>query len=149
MAVVGVAPCQCFSPGSNQTTSPGLISSIGPPSRWTQPRPKVTISVWPSGWVCQAVRAPGSKVTAAPCPRAGSAAENSGSMRTDPVNQSAGPLREGCEPPRLISMAKLHCALEGLVSRFLVDRLRLAEDVRIIDMPGPVFVFHVFDADRH
>ena len=32
MAVVGVAPCQCFSPGGNQTTSPGRISSIGPPS---------------------------------------------------------------------------------------------------------------------
>ena len=29
MAVVGVAPCQCFSPGENQTTSPGRISSIG------------------------------------------------------------------------------------------------------------------------
>jgi hypothetical protein len=25
MAVVGVAPCQCFSPGENQTTSPGWI----------------------------------------------------------------------------------------------------------------------------
>ena len=31
MAVVGAAPCQCFSPGANQTTSPGRISSIGPP----------------------------------------------------------------------------------------------------------------------
>ena len=28
IAVVGVAPCQCFSPGENQTTSPGWISSI-------------------------------------------------------------------------------------------------------------------------
>ncbi len=33
MAVVGAAPCQCFSPGGNQTTSPGRISSIGPPQR--------------------------------------------------------------------------------------------------------------------
>src|SRR4051794_27237585 len=63
MAVVGVAPCQCFSPGSNQTTSPGRITSARPPSRCTRPQPAVTISVWPSGWVCQAVRAPGSKVT--------------------------------------------------------------------------------------
>ena len=31
MAVVGVAPCQCFSPGGNQTTSPIRIFSIGPP----------------------------------------------------------------------------------------------------------------------
>jgi hypothetical protein len=42
MAVVGVAPCQCFSTGENQTTSPGRISSIGPPSRWTQPQPATT-----------------------------------------------------------------------------------------------------------
>jgi hypothetical protein len=28
MAVVGVAPYQCFSPGAMQTMSPGLISSI-------------------------------------------------------------------------------------------------------------------------
>ena len=27
MAVVAVAPCQCFSPGGNQITSPGRISS--------------------------------------------------------------------------------------------------------------------------
>jgi hypothetical protein len=33
MAVDGVAPCQCFSPGGNHTTSPGLISSTAPPSR--------------------------------------------------------------------------------------------------------------------
>ena len=43
--VVAVAPCQCFSPGETQTTSPGRISSTGPPSRWTQPQPAVTISV--------------------------------------------------------------------------------------------------------
>src|SRR4051794_29387714 len=63
------------------------------------------IRVWPSGWVCQAVRAPGSNVTLAPAARAGALAENSGSMRTVPVNQSAGPLPDGCEPTRLISMA--------------------------------------------
>ena len=74
MAVVGVAPCQCFSPGGNQTTSPGRISSIGPPSRCTWPQPAVTISVWPSGCVCQAVRAPGSNVTGASETRAGSGA---------------------------------------------------------------------------
>ena len=31
IAVVAVAPCQCFSPGSNQTTSPGRICSTVPP----------------------------------------------------------------------------------------------------------------------
>jgi hypothetical protein len=30
IAFVGDAPCQCFSPGSNRTTSPGRIFSIGP-----------------------------------------------------------------------------------------------------------------------
>src|SRR4051794_40609758 len=113
MAVVGAAPCQCFSPGSNQTTSPGRISSTGPPSRWTRPQPDITIRVWPSGWVCQAVRAPGSKVTRAPATRAGSGGLNSGSIRTVPVNQSAGPLPDGCEPLRLISIGLLLCWLAG------------------------------------
>ena len=49
MAVFGPAPCQCFSPGANQMTSPGLISSTGPPRRCTRPRPDVTSSVWPRG----------------------------------------------------------------------------------------------------
>src|SRR6266404_4872578 len=104
MAVVGDAPCQCFSPGANQTTSPGRISSIGPPSRCAQPQPNVTINVCPSGWVCHAVRAPGPNVTLAPRTRAGSGASNRGSMRTLPVNQSAGPFVDSCEPFRFISM---------------------------------------------
>jgi hypothetical protein len=45
IAVVGVAPCQCFSLGANQITSPGWISSIGPPSRCAHPSPDVTINV--------------------------------------------------------------------------------------------------------
>src|SRR5437667_12301411 len=91
IAVVGVAPCQCFSLGANQITSPGRISSIAPPQYCAQPTPDVTINVCPSGCVCQAVRAPGSNVTFAQTMRAGSGAWNSGSMRTVPVNQSAGP----------------------------------------------------------
>jgi hypothetical protein len=105
IAVVGTAPCQCFSPGANQTTSPGRISSTGPPQRCARPQPEVTISVCPSGCVCQAVRAPGSNVTLAPTTRAGSGAANRGSIRTEPVNQSAGPLPEGWDPLRLISIA--------------------------------------------
>src|SRR4051812_7264436 len=105
--VVALAPCQCFSPGGVQITSPGRISSTGPPQACTQPQPAMTINVWPSGCVCQALRAPGSKVTLAPLVRAGSWAENNGSTRTVPVKVSVGPLREGCEPPRLISMTFL------------------------------------------
>src|SRR5881398_2651254 len=104
MAVVGVAPCQCFSLGAIKTTSPGCIASIGPPQGCAHPRPDVTINVWPNGCVCQAVRAPGSNVTLAPRTRAGSGAWNRGSIRTVPVNQSAGPLVEFCEPDRLISI---------------------------------------------
>ena len=55
------------------------------------------------GRVC----APGSNVTWTPATRAGSGGLNSGSMRTVPVNHSAGPLPEGCEPLRLISIASL------------------------------------------
>src|SRR4051794_31371436 len=107
IAVVGAAPCQCFSPGGNHTTSPGRISSTGPPSRWTRPAPAVTISVCPSGCVCQAVRAPGSNVTSAIATRAGAGGEFSGSTRTVPVKYSAGPRPEGCEPARLISILLL------------------------------------------
>jgi hypothetical protein len=85
IAVDGVAPCQCFSPGGNQIASPGLISSTGPPQHCTHPNPEVTINAWPSGCVCQAVRAPGSNVTLAARTRAGSGASNNGSIQTVPV----------------------------------------------------------------
>src|SRR3989442_458046 len=42
---VGVAPCQCFSPGGHETTSPGWISSTRPSQLCTKPRPAVTTSV--------------------------------------------------------------------------------------------------------
>src|SRR6185295_19106555 len=60
IAVVADAPCQCFSPGANQITSPGRIASMGPPQRCARPAPAVTRRVWPNGCVCHAVRAPGS-----------------------------------------------------------------------------------------
>lgn len=60
---LGAAPCQWFSPGPKKTRSPGRIVSIGPPSCWQSPTPSVTKIVWPWGWVCQAVRAPGVKCT--------------------------------------------------------------------------------------
>src|SRR5438093_12179028 len=104
IAVVEVAPCQCFSPGGHQTTSPGRISSFGPPSLCTQPHPNVTIRVCPSGCLCHAVRAPGSNVTLTASTRAGSDAWISGSIRTTPVKYSAGPLPEGCEAFLLISI---------------------------------------------
>ena len=61
----GAARCQWFSAGSKKTRSPGPMTSIGPPSRWQTPTPSVTKIVWPCGWVCQAVRAPGVKCASA------------------------------------------------------------------------------------
>jgi hypothetical protein len=43
----------------------------------------------------------------APLTRAVSLPLNGESMRTVPVNQSAGPLTDGCEPFRFISMMRL------------------------------------------
>jgi hypothetical protein len=57
--------------------------------------------------VCHAVRAPGSKVTAVAAARAGGFTVKRESSRTVPVNQSAGPLAEGCEPLRVISIVVL------------------------------------------
>src|SRR4051794_27045772 len=134
MAVVAVAPFQCFSPGGNQTTSPGRISSMPPPSHCTQPTPAVTIKVWPRGCVCQAVLAPGSKVTAAPPTRAGAGAVKSGSMRTVPVNQSAGPLPDGFDPACVISILVMSLSAVKPISRLerpaAVNRDRRARDER-------------------
>src|SRR6185295_18732910 len=98
----GEAPCQCFTPGGIQTTSPGLISSTGSPQRCTRPLPDETIKTWPSGWLCHAVRAPGSNVTKEPDVRDDTFVWNKRSTRTEPVKFSAGPCREGCEPLRVI-----------------------------------------------
>src|ERR1700738_3419723 len=104
MAVVGVAPCQCLWPGGHQITSPARISTMGSPSHCVQPQPDVTIKVCPSGWVCHALRAPGSKVTLAQDTRDSAGGAFNGSIRTLPVNHSAGPLIEGCDPGRLSSI---------------------------------------------
>src|SRR4051794_33876630 len=111
MAVGGGPPGQGFSPGADQTTPPGRVSPIAPPPRCARPAPPITTKGCPRGCVCHTVRAPGSKVTAAPATLAGAGAVNSGSMRTVPVNQSAGPFPEGCEPARLMSMLVLLAVL--------------------------------------
>ena len=55
--------------------------------------------------MCQAERAPGSKVTHPAVTREGSGAWMSGSIRTVPVKYSSGPFWEGRDPFRLISMS--------------------------------------------
>src|SRR5437016_13515745 len=83
-------------------TSPGRISCLGSPQHCVQPTPEITISVWPRGWVCQLLRAPGSNVTSPPVTRLGSGFWNSGSTRTAPVKYSAGPLPDGFDPARVM-----------------------------------------------
>ena len=66
--------------------------------------------------MCQAVRAPGLKVTLAPWTRAGSNALNSGSMRTVPVNHSAAPLADGWQdrvPLHQLHPLLVHAVLFG------------------------------------
>src|SRR6185437_13993774 len=83
---------------------PGRISIFSSPQHCVQPRPPVTMRVWPQGCVCHAERAPGSNVTAAPPNCAGPGDWKSGSIRTLPVKYSLGPIWDGCEPLRLISI---------------------------------------------
>src|SRR5438552_4777114 len=110
MAFVAAAPCQCFTPGGVHMTSPGLTSCFAPPSCCTQPVPAVTIRVWPSGWVCHAERAPGSKVTQEAETLESAFGWNRGSMRTEPVKYCSGALLERCEPFRVMVIASSACA---------------------------------------
>ena len=92
--------------GRNQITSPGLISSTGPPSRCTQPKPGGDDQRLPERMgVPGGARARLESDAGRPATRAGSGASNSGSTRTAPVKYSAGPLPDGREPFRLISIA--------------------------------------------
>ena len=102
MAVVAVAPCQCFSPGGNHTTCRGVISSTRtavalPPAAAAGDDQRLA-----ERCVCHAVRAPGSNVTLAPLRvRVGPVEHRS--MRTVALNQSAGPVPDACEPTRWMS----------------------------------------------
>ena len=66
IAVVGVGAVPVLLAGRepDHVAGPDLLDRAAPALRPAEPA--VTISVWPSGCVCQAVRAPGSKVTLAP-----------------------------------------------------------------------------------
>src|ERR1700704_2795119 len=104
MPLVGEPPCQCFSPGGIQTTSPGRISRIGPPLVCMRPSPASTYNVWPSGCVCHAVRAPGWNETEFTTRRAGDDVAMIGSCSTVPVKYSGGAVRVGREPAGWKSM---------------------------------------------
>src|SRR5688572_13838499 len=110
MAVPGAAPCQCLMPGGHQTTSPGRMTCTALPHSCVKPTPAVTINRCPAGCVCQAERAPGSKVTSPPEALMFLSAGQTGSTRTRPVKNSAGPVAEGCSPARVICCAPSACA---------------------------------------
>lgn len=54
--------------------------------------------VCPAGCVCQAVLAPGSKVTKAPAPTVFSCLGKTGSILTVPENHSSDPFADGIAP---------------------------------------------------
>jgi hypothetical protein len=97
IAVVG-APCQCFSPGSIHTTSPGRDVRDGaaytlhvPETRRDDQRLTKGMRV-PCGAGARLERDDG------PETRAGASLWNGESTRTWPVKYSDGPRLEGCEP---------------------------------------------------
>src|SRR3954452_4640843 len=150
MALFGEAPCQCFSPGGIQTTSPGRISRIGPPLVCTRPTPEMTYSVWPSGCECQLVRAPGVKETRVETSLAGASVAMMGSCHTVPVKYSFGAWRVGREPARWMSMTfllvsvRVECVLLlfgrsvarlGLGVHRIESRQRRAR-IHLVDDPG-------------
>src|SRR3954454_18539278 len=81
-----------------------------------RPTPVRQYSVWPTGCACQAVRAPGVKVTTEPPRRDGELAVITGSWNTTPVKVSAAPRLVVRSParttPALTGMASL-LALNG------------------------------------
>src|SRR6185369_14052589 len=80
------------------------------------PTPEITCKVCPSGCVCQAVRAPGSKLTRPARTRAGAGASMIGSCHTTPVNDSFGWRRVGTEPLGLMSILVLHRSLSVMIA---------------------------------
>jgi hypothetical protein len=138
--------CQCCSPGGNHTTSPGRISATGPPQRCARSKPAVTIRVWPRGWVCHALRAPGSNVTLAPrCARR--------SRRVEPriAYGSGKPLGRSFarrfEPLRLISIpaprVALHARVKGMSTTATVAVSTERRVNRIMPVPVKGITFTV------
>ena len=104
MAVVGEAPCQCFSPGGHQTTSPGRIVRALPALALHQAAASGHDQVLPEGMrVPRRARAGLERDAVDERPRRLDG-RNRGSRRTAPLNVSAGPFAEGREPLRWISM---------------------------------------------
>lgn len=91
-------------------TSPGLISITGPPLCCTSPTLVVTISVYPSGCECQAVRASGENVTVAPPTRAGASPLNGDWIRTRLAKCSFDASAGSCVPACVIFNVEDSCA---------------------------------------
>src|SRR5258708_26747914 len=90
-----------------------------------RPSPASTYSVWPSGCVCHAVRAPGWNETEFATSRAGAEVAITGSCSTVPVKYSGGAVRVGREPagwksmglPLLVDVISWLLLLAGGVAR--------------------------------
>src|SRR6185369_5699515 len=70
---------------------PGFSTCGFSPWKQMRPTPDEQKSVCPTGWECQAVRAPGVNVTTEPPRREGASAVITGSWNTTPVKVSAAP----------------------------------------------------------
>jgi hypothetical protein len=127
MAVSGLAPCQCFSPGENQITSPGRISSTVHPRAVPNHNPKLQpgsaqAGAYATGWEHPVQRLRGHWPHVPDW-----VPEIAGSTRTVPVNQSDGPFADGCEPTLFVSMLATPIRLSDrnclvrLLSRLVVD----------------------------
>lgn len=99
---------------------------MGPPSRWQRPTPSVTKIVWPCGWVCQAVRAPGVKWTSAAAKVDDASGAATASRWTSPVNQSAGPLAVPRSSARVIFMVLSAPVAHGVTSTLMDSREAIA-----------------------
>src|ERR1700739_1028674 len=77
--------------GGILTVSPAVRTAGSSPLKQMRPTRDKQKSVWPTGWECHAVRAPGVKVTTEPPRRDGDSAVITGSWNTTPVKVSAAP----------------------------------------------------------
>ena len=104
------------------TVSPGFSTCGFSPLKQMRPTPDRQNSVWPTGCACQAVRAPGVKVTTDPPSRDGASAVITGSWNTTPVKVSAA--------PRLVvrAPARTTPAFTGMIFSFRGDGLATAEE---------------------
>src|SRR6516165_12741015 len=114
----GAVPVQRV--GRELAVSPGFSTCGCSPLKQMRPTPERQNRVCPTGCECQAVRAPGVKVTTEPPSRDGGWAVITGSWNTTPVNVSAAPRRVVRSPARMTpALTGIICAPSPARDRLL------------------------------